>query len=195
MSVSSISLVPMGGSSPSHSRAREPGADGKSLFTKTFGMAASAPRASVVGGEADGDLAAMMDLAGLTGGNNDSAAFAARSRGAGEATEFSIESLQDVLAEGGLASWLVSDDDPEEPAELRAEVIGGDILPSYALASPTPRLLDPSAPDYLDQVRRRLIGIGEAWPPARDALDGVLREERARITERMVAQLSREART
>ena len=108
-----------------------------------------------------------------------------------------MDSLREVLAEGGLASWLVSDEpsQPEEMslAELRAEVMGGEVLPAYGLESRALRLPDPAAPDYLDQVRRRLIGIGEAGPapPAQDALDRVLREDRARMTERMVAALAR----
>ena len=104
--------------------------------------------------------------------------------------------LREVLAEGGLASWLVTDEpEPMSRAELRAEVMGGEVLPAYGLETRASPLPDPAAPDYLDQVRRRLIGIGEAGPAplAQDALDRVLREERARMTERMVAQLARGA--
>lgn len=191
MSISSISTVPAGGVAAARGAPGEPRGRDNLLFTKRFPI--SPRRAGEREDEAD--LAAMMDMAGTSGGNNDSAAFAAWTPGAGETDEISIETLQDVLAEGGLASWLVSDGQAEELslAELRAEVMGGEVLPSYGLAHHTPGLPDPAAPDYLDEVRRRLIGVGEAGPTpwARDALDSVLREERARMTERMVAQLTR----
>ena len=186
MSISSISSVPAGGAAVARGSASAPRGEGNLLFAKRFGSAAD--RLTALDDEAD--LAAMMDLAGLTGGNNDSAAFAARPQGAESAF---VDSLREALAEGGLASWLVTDEpEPMSLADLRAEVTGGEVLPSYGLA---PRLPDPAAPDYLDQVRRRLIGIGEAGaaPQAQDALDRVLREERARMTERMVAQLARGA--
>ncbi|MBS0490194.1 hypothetical protein [Phenylobacterium sp.] len=187
MSISSISSVPAGGAAVARGSASAPRGEGNLLFAKRFGSAADRLAAL----EDEADLAAMMDLAGLTGGNNDSAAFAARPQGA-ESAGF-VDSLREVLAEGGLASWLVTgESEPMSLADLRAEVTGGEVLPSYGLA---PRLPDPAAPDYLDQVRRRLIGIGEAGaaPQAQDALDRVLREERARMTERMVAQLARGA--
>ena len=192
MSISSISSVPAGGAAASRGPASDRRGEGNLLFAKRFESAADRLAAL----EDEADLAAMMDLAGHGGGNNDSAAFAGRAAGAGEADAISIETLQDVLAEGGLASWLVSDDQPGELtlAELRAEVMGGEVLPCYGLARHAPRLPDPSAPDYLDEVRRRLIGIGEAGPAPMGALDGVLREERARMTERMVAQLAPAAR-
>ena len=187
MSISSISSAPAGGAAVTRGSASAPRGEGNLLFTKRFGPAADRLTAL----EDEADLAAMMDLAGLAGGNNDSAAFAARPQGA-ESACF-VDSLREVLAEGGLASWLVIDEpEPMSLADLRAEVTGGEVLPSYGLA---PRLPDPAAPDSLDQVRRRLIGIGEAGaaPQAQDALDRVLREERARMTERMVAQLARGA--
>ncbi|MBA4011323.1 MAG: hypothetical protein C0481_05600 [Phenylobacterium sp.] len=194
MSISNTSTAPMAAQAPAQGRPGEFAADGKSLFSKAYARAGAGAGPTLAGDEAEGDLAAMLDLARMAGGNNDSAAFAARTRGAGEAAEISIESLQNVLAEGGLASWLVSDEADElSLAELRAEVIGGEVLPAYGLERRSPRLPDPAAPDYLDQVRRRLVGIGEAGPtpPAPDALDRVLREERARMTERMVAALAR----
>ncbi|CAN7596915.1 hypothetical protein LJR164_004358 [Phenylobacterium sp. LjRoot164] len=188
MSISSISTVTdVGPAAP-----RDRRGEGNLLFTKRFDAAAG----SLAALEDEADLAAMMDLAGIGGGNIDSAAFAARPQGAERA--FFVDSLREVLAEGGLASWLVTDE-PEvmSLAELRAEVIGGEVLPAYGLEARASRLPDPAAPDYLDQVRRRLLGIGEAGPtpPAQDALDRVLREERARMTERMVAQLASAARS
>ena len=187
MSISSISSGPTGGPPASRERRR----DGNLLFTKRFESAADRLAAL----KHDADLAAMMDLAGMGGGNNDSAAFAARAQGAGSA--FFVDSLREVLAEGGLTSWLVTDEpEPMSLAELRAEVMGGEVLPAYGLETRASPLPDPAAPDYLDQVRRRLVGIGEAGPapPAQDALDRVLREERARMTERMVAKLASAAR-
>lgn len=187
MSISSIFSGPAGGAAGSRERRGE----GNLLFTKRF-EAAVDPLTAL---EDEAGLAAMMDLAGIGGGNNDSAAFAARPQGAESA--FFVDSLREVLAEGGLASWLVTDEpEPMSRAELRAEVMGGEVLPAYGLETRASPLPDPAAPDYLDQVRRRLIGIGEAGPapPARDALDRVLREERARMTERMVAKLASAAR-
>ena len=191
MSISSISSAPAGGAAVTRGSASAPRGEGNLLFTQRFGAADDRLAAL----EDEADLAAMMDLAVLAGGNNDSAAFAARPQGAESA--FFVDSLREVLAEGGLASWLVTDEpEPMSRAELRAEVMGGEVLPAYGLETRASPLPDPAAPDYLDQVRRRLVGIGEAGPapPAQDALDRVLREERARMTERMVAKLASAAR-
>lgn len=193
MSISSISTAPVPAAAAPRGRASEHRDRDNLLFTKRFEPPAA--HEDMFGDAAE--LAAMLDLAELGGGNNDSAAFAARTPGAGEPA-FSVDSLRAVLAEGGVDSWLVSDDPPEEItlADLRAEVMGGEVLPSYGLARHAPGLPDPAAPDYLEEVRRRLIGIGEAGPApsARDGLDRVLREERACMTERMVAALSRASR-
>lgn len=54
------------------------------------------------------------------------------------------------------------------------------------------RPLDPSAPDYLDRVRDRLTAAASFEPvaPGQEALRRLLRENFARLTEQMVAQIS-----
>lgn len=54
------------------------------------------------------------------------------------------------------------------------------------------RPLDPSAPDYLERVRDRLTAAANLDPisPGQDALRRLLRENFARLTEQMVAQIT-----
>lgn len=54
------------------------------------------------------------------------------------------------------------------------------------------RPLDPAAPDYLDRVRERLTAAANLEPiaPGQEALRRLLRENFARLTEQMVAQIT-----
>ena len=80
-------------------------------------------------------------------------------------------------------------------AELQAEVSqnGAYYSNGVRFVGPALKPLDPAAPDYLQQVRERLSSIGEfqPTPPGQEALFKLLRENFARLTEQMVAEVAR----
>lgn len=93
---------------------------------------------------------------------------------------------------GFAALHSFADSAPATLAELEAEIAE---RPEYygvdaqRLAGPL-RPIDPAAPDYHQQVRERMAAAARLdASPGHDALSRLLRENFARLTEQMVAQL------